>query len=143
MTKKEALQKNRENGLKHKSNLIPMNKRSPEEQKRIGILAGNATYKKHLIKDTMAEVMALELDSEDKIKAELDRRGIISQTEQVAMCIGMVKTARTNPVAFEKVYTILGQKPVEKVEIGVETKSSEEIMERLFGDWVEIEAEED
>lgn len=109
--------------LKDYPNLAPVliTDRTENEQKamreKAGVASGIVRNRKRTIKEVMDTVLSLKLTNADDMKAVCEKHGIVDPELIDAMCIGMSMTAATNPQAFKEVYTIIGQKPVEKMAV--------------------------
>lgn len=90
------------NGTK---NLIPLNKRTKEEQKRIsraaGIASGEARRKKRLLRDTLEDLLSIKSPN--------------GETYQNDISIALLQAALKGDVrAYEVIRDTIGQKPVDK-----------------------------
>lgn len=93
-------------------NLIPLNKRSKEEQRKIqsmaGIKSGESRRKKRLLRDTIEEILSM--TSSD------------GKTYQEIIVASLIKAAENGDVkAFEVVRDTIGQKPIEKMQAEINT----------------------
>lgn len=96
------------NGTK---NLIPFNKLTEEEQKKIsrngGIKSGESRRQKKLLKETLEEYLSI--TSSD------------GKTYQDEITLSLIKAALDkNPKAYEVIRDTIGQKPTEKLEAQID-----------------------
>ena len=108
--------------MKGEENLIPMNKRTKEEQREIarmgGIASGEVRKEKKLIKDQFNLLLSLPL-KDPKAKKQLQSLGIDVDNldNQMAMVISMWQKAIKGDVnAFNSIRDTIGEKPTDKVE---------------------------
>jgi hypothetical protein len=101
-------------------NLIPVNKRTKEEQREIvskgGIRSSEVRREKRIITDTLEMLLNSQIQ-EDEVKDQLEARGVKEHTELKAMCLGMVKEARKNPTAFKEILDRIEGKVTDKIEM--------------------------
>ena len=95
-----------------KEDLIPLNKRTKEEQKEItrkgGIASGEARRRKRSLREAMETMLALEL-SEKEIN-DLAKKGYDAQTQLDALTAAALMSAkRGNSQAFANVMRLLGE----------------------------------
>jgi hypothetical protein len=96
--------------------LIPLNKRTKEEQKRIASAGGKASVRSRRAKKTMREAarLVLGLKSPEKIKAELEKLGIKNKDaiNQTAMLVAILNKALRGDVrAAEFMRDTAGENP--------------------------------
>ena len=121
-----------QNGTK---NLIPTNKRSKEEAKRLGKKGGIASGKARREKKTLRQ--CLEILLEKTIK---DKKGIeITGAEAVSLKV-FEKALKGDIRAFEVLRDTAGQKPVEKVQMKTDINIAESA-ERLSNIFDQIKEE--
>lgn len=99
-----------------KEDLIPLNKRTKEEQKRIASAGGKASVRSRRAKKTMRETarLVLELKCPEKIKAELEKLGIKNKDaiNQTAMLVAILNKALRGDVrAAEFMRDTAGENP--------------------------------
>ena len=108
--------------------LIPLNKRSKAEQKRIQSMGGKASGAARRRRKTMRE--ALELIASDKapesVIKKLKRKGFDPETNDDAMAIAMViEATKGNTAAFGAIARVRGE-DTQNIEVGeAETKFAE------------------
>lgn len=104
-------------------NLIPQNKRTPEERREIARMGGKARGEQKRRQKTFKEVLETLLDKKvtDKNGKEMDLLTVISAKQ-------VEKASKGDTKAFEVIRDTIGQKPVERVEIGdIDSKIAQEI----------------
>ena len=110
-------------------NLIPQNKKSPEEQSRIARMGQIASTEAKRRKKTFREAMEAILEKEvlDKNGNKIDLLTAISAKQ-------IEKAGKGDTKAFEVIRDTIGQKPVERVEITEwDTKIAGEIEAYVYG----------
>lgn len=115
-----------QNGTK---NLIPTNKRSKEEAKRLGKKGGIASGKARREKKTLRQCLEILLERTLK-----DKKGIeMSGAEAVSLKV-FEKALKGDIRAFEVLRDTAGQKPVEKVQMktDINIAESEERLSNIF-----------
>ena len=105
-------------------NLIPQNKRTPEERREVarkgGMASGEARRKMKTFKEVLEQLLAKEIV--DKETGETIETIVAITAKQVA------KANKGDTKAFEVIRDTLGQKPVERVEISdIDSKIAQEI----------------
>ena len=118
-------------------NLTPLNKRSPEELKKITSAGGKASAKarkkRKAIKEQMEMLMALPLTSESA-KKKLKALGIDEKDmdNQMAVCVAiMQKMLKGDMAAVNKMLEITGEKVIE-VKVNTVTDDAVKAMEDYF-----------
>lgn len=104
-------------------NLIPQNKRTPEERREIARMGQIASTEAKRRKKTFREAMEALLEKEvlDKNGNKIDLLTAISAKQ-------IEKASKGDTKAFEVIRDTIGQKPVEKVEISdIDSKIAQEI----------------
>ena len=120
------------NGTK---NLIPTNKRSKEEAKKIGKKGGIASGKARREKKTLRQCLEILLE-----KTLKDKKGIeMSGAEAVSLKV-FEKALKGDIRAFEVLRDTAGQKPVEKVQMKTDINIAESA-ERLSNIFDQIKEE--
>ena len=120
------------NGTK---NLIPTNKRSKEEAKRLGKKGGIASGKARREKKTLRQCLEILLE-----KTLKDKKGIeMSGAEAVSLKV-FEKALKGDIRAFEVLRDTAGQKPVEKVQMKTDINIAESA-ERLSNIFDQIKEE--
>lgn len=101
-----------------REDLIPLNKRTPEERKEIqrkgGINSGIARRKKRELKEYMEALLACPLDNDDKTRKKLTNKGLDPDMMDNKMLIAtaLFKRALTGDVyAIKELRTIIGEFP--------------------------------
>lgn len=121
-----------------KEDLIPMNERTKEEQKKIarkgGINSGKSRRKKKAMKDIIAALG--KEDAPPQVIAKLIQLGMLEQGEICSMDEALIlaqygKALSGNTRAAEFVRNTAGQKPIDKVEIDDLTKETSKLDELL------------
>ena len=115
-----------QNGTK---NLIPTNKRSKEEAKRLGKKGGIASGKARREKKTLRQCLEILLE-----KTLKDKKGIeMSGAEAVSLKV-FEKALKGDIRAFEVLRDTAGQKPIEKVQMktDINIAESEERLSNIF-----------
>ena len=108
----------------NEDNLIPMNERSKEEQRKIATMGGIASGESRRLKKTMKEQAELLLSLSNNNPEVLDQMkglGIDKEdrTNQMAIIIAMyLKAAQGDVQAFNTLQATIGEKPTENVNIG-------------------------
>ena len=121
-----------QNGTK---NLIPTNKRSKEEAKRLGKKGGIASGKARREKKTLRQCLEILLE-----KTLKDKKGIeMSGAEAVSLKV-FEKALKGDIRAFEVLRDTAGQKPVEKVQMKTDINIAESA-ERLSNIFDQIKEE--
>lgn len=121
-----------QNGTK---NLIPTNKRSKEEAKRLGKKGGIASGKARREKKTLRQCLEILLERTLK-----DKKGIeITGAEAVSLKV-FEKALKGDIRAFEVLRDTAGQKPVEKVQMKTDINIAESA-ERLSNIFEQIKEE--
>lgn len=121
-----------QNGTK---NLIPTNKRSKEEAKRLGKKGGIASGKARREKKTLRQCLEILLERTLK-----DKKGIeMSGAEAVSLKV-FEKALKGDIRAFEVLRDTAGQKPVEKVQMKTDINIAESA-ERLSNIFEQIKEE--
>lgn len=121
-----------QNGTK---NLIPTNKRSKEEAKRLGKKGGIASGKARREKKTLRQCLEILLERTLK-----DKKGIeMSGAEAVSLKV-FEKALKGDIRAFEVLRDTAGQKPVEKVQMKTDINIAESA-ERLSNIFDQIKEE--
>ena len=121
-----------QNGTK---NLIPTNKRSKEEAKRLGKKGGIASGKARREKKTLRQCLEILLE-----KTLKDKKGIeITGAEAVSLKV-FEKALKGDIRAFEVLRDTAGQKPVEKVQMKTDINIAESA-ERLSNIFDQIKEE--
>ena len=121
-----------QNGTK---NLIPTNKRSKEEAKRLGKKGGIASGKARREKKTLRQCLEILLE-----KTLKDKKGIeMSGAEAVSLKV-FEKALKGDIRAFEVLRDTAGQKPVEKVQMKTDINIAESA-ERLSNIFEQIKEE--
>ena len=93
------------------ANLIPLNKRTKEEQKEItkkaGMASGESRRKKRLLRDTIEQYLSINT-SEGK-------------TYEDEIVLALIKSAQEGDTkAFEVIRDTIGQKPIDKLEAQID-----------------------
>ena len=107
-------------------NLIPFNKRTEEEQRRIATMGGKASGESRRRRKTMKEnaLMLLELANKNETYKDIMTSAGIpedEQTNQMALIIAMLNKGLLGEVAaFNSLQATIGEKPVDK-QVNVET----------------------
>lgn len=122
-----------------KEDLIPMNERTKEEQKKIatmgGIASGEARRRKRSIKDSLDILLSQPFKLKDKngksLKKQLEALGIDPDDidNQMAMSYAMFMVAMSGGKgavgAFNSIRDTLGEKPVEEITQNITAEVSE------------------
>lgn len=108
-----------------------------ERARQAGIKSGEVRKRTANVKEAIETVFKLELEDDDEIKKELERRGL-QDTELYASTLSLIKQARNNPKAYETLVTMANQKPSEKWSVGVvDLQKSPEELRAFFGVGIE------
>ena len=121
-----------QNGTK---NLIPTNKRSKEEAKRLGKKGGIASGKARREKKTLRQCLEILLERTLKDKKGIEMTG----AEAVSLKV-FEKALKGDIRAFEVLRDTAGQKPVEKVQMKTDINIAESA-ERLSNSFDQIKEE--
>lgn len=121
-----------------KEDLIPMNKRTKEEQKEIARKGGKASGKSRRKKKAMKEIVLAfgKEDAPPQVIAKLIQLGMLEKGEECSMDEALVlaqygKALSGNTRAAEFVRNTGGQKPIDKVEIDDISKETSKLDELL------------
>lgn len=121
-------------------NLIPLNERTKDEQRKIaargGIASGEARRKKKKFKAVLNELMKMDVINRDHIEI-LESIGIDvdSATLQTVIAAAMVQQAcNGNVKAYIAVRDTLGEVPKAKVEVDGELQTQNDIMKAAYED---------
>ena len=107
----------------NEDNLIPMNERSKEEQRKIATMGGIASGESRRLKKTMKEQAELLLslsNNNPEILCQMKGLGIDTenQTNQMALIIAMyLKASQGDVQAFNTLQATIGEKPTENLNI--------------------------
>lgn len=121
-----------------KEDLIPMNKRTKEEQKEIARKGGKASGKSRRKKKAMKEIVLAfgKEDAPPQVIAKLIQLGMLEKGEECSMDEALIlaqygKALGGNTRAAEFVRNTGGQKPIDKVEIDDLSKETSKLDELL------------
>lgn len=123
---------------KMKGRIVPFNELSQEAQSynsRLGAMVSHEKRRKTtILAETMKTLLELPLVDEDTIRKELSSRGLDDETltEATAICYTQMQRARIDTRSFEVMRDTIGQKPVEKQAIAVDTETAEDIIKKHF-----------
>jgi hypothetical protein len=129
--------------------LIPMNERTKEEQKKIATMGGIASGEARRKKKTMEEQAKLLLSlavKNPKLKKVMNELGLEEdeQTNQMAMIISVMNKAITkgDVSAFNTLQATIGEKPAEKIEVSKTTDETILEVEKYLNSKKEVDVNE-
>ena len=134
--------KNRGDNMAGEENLIPLNKRTKEEQREIttagGLASGESRRKRKAMREQAELLLSLPLQ-EGKLKEQLKALGVDADNidNQMAMIISMWRTAtvggQNSVMAFNSLRDLMGEKPKEVIEIHSTDETIKEL-DKIIGE---------
>lgn len=104
--------------------LIPSNKRTKSERSEIGILGGKASgvvrKRKKLLRETLTELMQMQMPTDSDIANICEKMGIKEATVRVGVALALLQRALQGDVsAFNAIRDTIGEKPTDSLAIDI------------------------
>jgi len=104
--------------------LIPNNKRTESERSEIGILGGKASgvvrKRKKLLRETLTELMQMQMPTDSDIANICEKMGIKEATVRVGVALALLQRALQGDVsAFNAIRDTIGEKPTDALAIDI------------------------
>lgn len=104
--------------------LIPSNKRTESERSEIGILGGKASgvvrKRKKLLRETLTELMQMQMPTDSDIANICEKMGIKEATVRVGVALALLQRALQGDVsAFNAIRDTIGEKPTDSLAIDI------------------------